>query len=129
MAKEMIKFSQMKFEQLDLKEIELKFNKIINEFENAKSFEQQDKVLMKLNKFSDYLPGMSDGRLGSMEISQSSVSYEIRDVSPKIYDNYVNELLEQGYTMSSEGVFVKDSYQITTTINDDGKMIIDLITI
>ena len=29
MAKEMIKFSQMKFEQLDLKEIELKFNKII----------------------------------------------------------------------------------------------------
>ena len=55
MAKEMIKFSQMKFEQLDLKEIELKFNKIINEFENAKSFEQQDKVLMKLNKFSDYL--------------------------------------------------------------------------
>ena len=37
MAKEMIKFSQMKFEQLDLKEIELKFNKIINEFENAKT--------------------------------------------------------------------------------------------
>jgi len=87
------------------------------------------KNILPDNKFSDYLPGMSDGRLGYMEISKSSVTYEIHDVNPEIYDNYVNELLEQGYTMSREGVFVKDSYQITTTIGEDGNMTINLISI
>ncbi|MBQ8293617.1 MAG: M3 family oligoendopeptidase [Bacilli bacterium] len=51
----MIKFSEMKFVKPNLKQIEKKFNKIIDEFTNATCFLEQDKALRKMNKYSDSL--------------------------------------------------------------------------
>ncbi len=51
----MKKFSEMQFVKPNLKQIEKKFNKIIDEFKNAESFEMQDKAFKKMNKLSDHL--------------------------------------------------------------------------
>ena len=51
----MKKFSEMQFVKPNLKQIEKKFNKIIEEFENAESFVDQDKALRKMFKYSDTL--------------------------------------------------------------------------
>ena len=51
----MKKFSEMKFKKPNLKKIEKDFNTIIEEFENASCFEEQDKALKKMNKYSDHL--------------------------------------------------------------------------
>ena len=51
----MKKFSEMKFKKPNLKKIEKDFNAIIEEFENASCFEEQDKALKKMNKYSDHL--------------------------------------------------------------------------
>ncbi len=83
---------------------------------------------MPENKFSKVLPKLADGKLGSMEISSNSVSYQLYDVSNENYDNYVNELLEQGYTMLEDGTFTKDGYNITMSFTENGNMTISLKT-
>ena len=49
----MKKFSEMKFKKPDLKKIESDFNAIITEFTGATCFEEQDKALQKMFKYSD----------------------------------------------------------------------------
>lgn len=51
----MKKFSQMKFKKPDLKKIERDFDNIINEFNSAESFEEQNKALKKMFKYNDHL--------------------------------------------------------------------------
>ena len=51
----MKKFSQMKFKKPDLKKIERDFDAIINEFNSAECFEDQNKALKKMFKYNDHL--------------------------------------------------------------------------
>ena len=51
----MKKFTEMKFKKPNLKKIEADFNNIIEEFENATCFEEQDKALRKMFKYSDHI--------------------------------------------------------------------------
>ena len=51
----MKKFSEMEFKKPNLKKIESDFNKMIEEFESATSFEEQDKTLKKFFKYADHL--------------------------------------------------------------------------
>ena len=51
----MKKFSQMKFKKPDLKKIEREYDEIINEFNSAECFEDQNKALKKMFKYSDHL--------------------------------------------------------------------------
>ena len=81
---------------------------------------------MPENKFSKALPELSDGKLGSMEISSSGVTYEIENMSKDSYENYIQLLKNEGYIMQENGSFVKDNYEIITAITDDGHMNINL---
>ena len=78
------------------------------------------------NKFSDVLPQLSNGKLGSMEISNSSVSYEVFNVSNSTYGDYVQSLLDEGYVMTDNGTFIKGNYEVVTMITKDGNMSIKL---
>ena len=51
----MKKFSQMEFKKPNLKKIEKDIDLLIAQFESAESFEEQDKVLRKVFKYSDKL--------------------------------------------------------------------------
>ena len=51
----MKKFSQMKFKKPDLKKIEREYDEIINEFNSAESFEDQNKALKKMFKYTKHL--------------------------------------------------------------------------
>ena len=51
----MIKFSEMKPRELNLEKIVKDFKVLIQDFKNAETFAQQDKVLKKVNKYSDEL--------------------------------------------------------------------------
>ena len=82
--------------------------------------------ILPTNKFSDALPQLFSGKLGPMEISSSSVSYEVFDVNNSTYGDYVQSLLDNGYVMSSDGSYIKGNYQVITTITQDGNMSIKL---
>ncbi len=51
----MKKFSQMKFKKPDLKKIERDYDEIINEFNSAECFEDQNKALKKMFKYNQHL--------------------------------------------------------------------------
>ena len=51
----MKKFSQMKFKKPDLARIERDFDAIIDEFNSAECFEDQNAALKKMFKYSDSL--------------------------------------------------------------------------
>ncbi|MDD6302508.1 MAG: M3 family oligoendopeptidase [Bacillales bacterium] len=51
----MKKFSEMKFVKPSMKKIEKDLKGLLDAFENASSFEEQDKVLTKINKYNDHL--------------------------------------------------------------------------
>ena len=51
----MKKLSEIKFVKPNLKKIEAKMVEITNEFENAKTFEEQNAAFKKMNKYSDHL--------------------------------------------------------------------------
>lgn len=70
------------------------------------------------NKFSDYMPKITSGRLGSMSISKTFVSYEIKNTDIDIYDKYNNDLLKLGYKEISDGVYQNENYKVLTTYNN-----------
>ena len=82
--------------------------------------------ILPSNKFSNSLPELASGNLGSMEISQNSVNYEVYNVNDYIYSDYVKSLIDQGYTMTDYGTFIKGNYQVVTKITKDGNMSISL---
>lgn len=61
-----------------------------------------------------------------MEISSSGVSYQLSDVTSESYNAYIKELLEEGYVMVDNGIFTRNGYNITTTLNVNGDMTISL---
>lgn len=71
------------------------------------------------NKFSDVLPSVSTGSLGEMEIGKSMVSYELSGVNEEVYDKFVHDLTEKGYTYQN-GVWVNGEYSVNVSINDEG---------
>ena len=78
------------------------------------------------NKFSEVLPQLSKGNLGSMEISNNSVIYEVFNVNNSTYGDYVQSLLDAGYIMSGNGTFIKGNYEVVALITKDGNMSIKL---
>ena len=78
--------------------------------------------ILPSNKFSNVLPELNSGRLGTMEIGSSSVNYEICNVSNSAYGDYVQSLLDEGYIMSNNGTFIKENYEVIVTITKDGNM-------
>ena len=76
--------------------------------------------------FSNALPELKSGNLGSMEINQNSVNYEVHNVDDYIYSDYVKSLIDQGYTMTDYGTFIKGNYEVVTKITKDGNMSISL---
>ena len=51
----MKRFSQLKFKKIDLEKIKSEFSGLVDEFKNSKTFEEQDKALTKIFKYSDNL--------------------------------------------------------------------------
>ena len=51
----MKKFSELKFKRINIEDLAKKFNQLIEEFKDASSFEEQNKALKKINKFSEDL--------------------------------------------------------------------------
>ena len=78
------------------------------------------------NKFSDVLPQISNGNLGSVEVENNSINYELYNVSDNTYSDYVKALIDKGYTMTDYGKFIKDNCEVVTNITKDGNMSIIL---
>ena len=78
------------------------------------------------NKFSDVLPQISNGNLGSVEVRNNSINYELYNVSDNTYSDYVKALIDKGYTMTDYGKFIKDNCEVVTNITKDGNMSIIL---
>ena len=65
------------------------------------------------NKFSNSIPELKSGSLGSMEISTESVKYEVVNIKDSDYQTYLNSLSENGYTLSSDGTYwMKDNNKL-----------------
>lgn len=54
-------------------------------------------------KFSDAIPALNTGNLGSMEIGESFIKYEIKDLNDINYAVYINKLQNSGYILSADG--------------------------
>ena len=82
----MKKLSEMKFIKPNLKKVEAKMNEIIHDFENAKSFNEQDAILKKFNKYSDHL---------STNITIASIRYSCDTENEENVKNqeYLDEIL------------------------------------
>ena len=76
------------------------------------------------NKFSDMIPSLEKGELGAMEISKSSVNYNINNVSNDIYENYINKIKEFGY-IKKDDIWVKDNNELKIEY-DDGSINLSL---
>ena len=50
----MKKFSEFKFKKVDLNKIQKDFTELMMAFTNAKSFEEQDKILVKYFKYIEF---------------------------------------------------------------------------
>ena len=47
-----------------------------------------------------------------MEISNSSVSYNILNMDESVYNNYINKLSESGYVLNENGLWCKENYEL-----------------
>ena len=64
------------------------------------------------NKFSNVIPNLNSGKLLDMEISNSSVSYNILNMDESVYNNYINKLSESGYVLNENGLWCKENYEL-----------------
>ena len=65
---------------------------------------------------------MTNGILGPMEISKNTVSCTIVNIDENVYNNYLQSLLEEGYTMKESGVYTNGMYDVFTSYSNDGSM-------
>ena len=65
------------------------------------------------NKFKEFMPKISEGYLGVMEISNQHVSYEILNIKDDTYDKFIESLKKDGYCLNEEGAWIKDNHIIT----------------
>lgn len=80
----MKKFSDLKFKKIDIKKVEKDFVEFIEQFKNANSFEEQDKLLLKFFKYSDNL---------STNMTIASINYSLNTLDPQNQKN--QELLDE----------------------------------
>ena len=78
------------------------------------------------NRLSHGLPSISEGTLGAMEISKSGVSYDVLNIDKEAYNDYLELLKKQGYTLNSSGVYTNGKYEVITTYSSNGSMNISL---
>ena len=71
------------------------------------------------NKFKEFIPKLSDGNLGAMEISDKHVDYEILNIKEDTYDKYIDSLKTDGYTLGEDGLWTKDNHTITVIRSAD----------
>ena len=91
----MIKFSEMKPRELNLEKIVKDFKVLIQDFKNAETFEQQDKVLKKVNKYSDELA--TDMTLISIRFSvntQDETNKKLQDQLDEI-SPYISQIFNE----------------------------------
>ena len=85
----MKKFSEMKFTKLNLNKIKNDLTNIIEEFNNASCFEQQDKVLKKYNKYIDHIS--TNITIASIRYNQDTLNEE-NIKNQEMLDNCLPEL-------------------------------------
>ena len=98
----MKKFSQLKFKKIDLEKIKSEFSSLVDEFKNSKTFEEQDKALTKIFKYSDELQtNMTIGEIRYTLDTRSKVNQKnqemIDEVSPHIsalFNSFEKELVK-----------------------------------
>lgn len=71
------------------------------------------------NKFKEFIPKLSDGNLGAMEISDKQVNYEVLNIKEDTYDKYIDSLKTDGYTLGEDGLWTKDNHTITVIRSAD----------
>ena len=117
----MIKFSEMKPRALNLDKIVKDFKVLIQEFKNAETFAQQDKVLKKVNKFSDELA--TDMTLISIRFTvntQDETNKKLQDqldeISPyisQIFNEFNKELVVAKFRKELEEKYGKHLFNMT----------------
>jgi len=70
------------------------------------------------NKFSEIIPNISGGTLGSMEISIEHVNYELSGITDEIYNNYINSIKEAGYSLGTDGIWISGNYTLNLVRNN-----------
>ncbi len=98
----MKRFSQLKFKKIDLEKIKSEFSGLVDEFKNSKTFEEQDKALTKIFKYSDNLQtNMTIGEIRYTLDTRSKVNQKnqeiIDEVSPHIsalFNSFEKELVK-----------------------------------
>lgn len=78
------KFHDYEYKRPDLKEIELQFNKLLKEFDEAASFEEQDELLLAINRYRAELDTQ-------FQIAMIRHSIDTRDEFYKAEQDYLDE--------------------------------------
>ena len=86
-----------------------------------------DYNLLPENKFTDALPSLTFGEIGYMEISNSMVNYEIKDISLAEFEVYSKLFEMEGYKFEN-GIWTDGTHNITLTYGNN-TMFINLTTI
>ena len=117
----MIKFSEMKPRALNLDKIVKDFKVLIQEFKNAETFAQQDKILKKVNKYSDELA--TDMTLISIRFTvntQDETNKKLQDqldeISPyisQIFNEFNKELVVAKFRKELEEKYGKHLFNMT----------------
>ena len=77
-----------------------------------------DYNLLPENKFTDALPSLTFGEIGYMEISNSMVNYEIKDISLTEFEVYSKLFEMDGYKFEN-GVWSDGTHNVTLTYGNN----------
>ncbi len=81
-----MKFSEMKYVRPDINEVGLQLKKLIKEFSEAGSFEEQDNVLKRINEFRTEFESM--GAIASINYSNDTTNKSYEDEENYFDDNF-----------------------------------------
>ncbi len=90
-----MKFSEMKYVRPDINEVGKKFTQLINDFKKAKSFEEEDSVIGKINDLKNEFNSMSVIASVNHEIDTTneyySKEYDYFDDCIPVFEDYIND--------------------------------------
>ena len=81
-----MKFSEYKYTRIDFKTVEERFNKLIKEFNEASSFEEQNKVMKEINTLRSNVETMA-------ELAQIRHTIDTTDKFYEEENNYLDEVM------------------------------------
>lgn len=115
-----MKFSEFPYERPNINEVEQKFNDLLNKFDNASSFEQQDKIMKDINDLRGQFESMAEIAMIRHTIDTTDEVYEKEqdffDQNMPLYEGiisrYYNSLVNSKYKKELEQKWGKQIFTI-----------------